>query len=89
MTTLFVRHRVKEFGAWKQAYDAFNAERKTMGVTDHGVYQADGNPNDVTIYHQFESMDKAKAFVGSPRLQEVMKSAGVMGEPDLWFTKKA
>lgn len=88
MATLFVRHKVKEFDAWKIAYDAFNAERKTMGVTNHGVYQADDNPNDVTVYHEFESMDKAKAFAGSPRLKEVMKNAGVLGDPDIWFAKK-
>jgi hypothetical protein len=48
-------------------------------VTSHGVYQADGNPNDVTAYHEFGTMQAAKAFAGSARLQEVMKSAGVQG----------
>ncbi len=43
MATLFVRHDVADFGAWKQAYDAFDAERKTMGVVGDGVYQA-GEP---------------------------------------------
>jgi quinol monooxygenase YgiN len=88
MATLFVRHKVKEFTAWKAAYDAFDAERKTMGVTGHGVYQADGNPNDVTVYHEFENMEKAKTFAGSPRLKEVMKSAGVESTPDIWFANR-
>jgi quinol monooxygenase YgiN len=60
-----------------------------MGVTGHGVYQTDGNPNDVTVYHDFESMDAAKAFAGSERLREVMQQAGVQGEPIVWFTTKA
>jgi hypothetical protein len=89
MATLFVRHKVKEFGAWKAAYDDFDKERKTMGVTGHGVYQADDNPNDVTVYHEFGNMDAAKAFASSARLKEVMTSAGVVGTPDIWFTKKA
>jgi heme-degrading monooxygenase HmoA len=89
MATLFVRHKVSDFNTWKKAYEAFDAERKTMGVTDHGVYQVDGNPNEVTIYHHFESMDSAKAFVGSARLKEVMKSAGVAGTPEMWFATKA
>jgi len=89
MATLFVRHQVKDFAAWKKAYDVFDAERKTMGVTGHGVYQADGNPNDVTLYHHFDSMDAAKAFSDSARLKEVMRSAGVAGTPDIWFTNKA
>lgn len=88
MATLFVRHKVKDFGAWKTAYDAFDAERKTMGVTGHGVYQTDGDPNDVTVYHHFDNMDKAKSFAGSSRLKEVMANAGVSGSPDLWFAKQ-
>lgn len=89
MATLFVRHKVQNFETWKAAYDAFDAERQTMGVTAHGVFQAEGNPNEVTLYHEFSSMGAAKAFVESARLKEVMESAGVMGMPEMWFTKKA
>jgi quinol monooxygenase YgiN len=88
MATLFVRHDVADFATWKQAYDAFDEERQSMGVTGHGVYQAEGNPKDVTVYHHFESMDTAKAFMGSERLREVMQQAGVQGEPTVWFTNK-
>ena len=88
MATLFVRHNVADFVQWKNAYDDFDAERKSMGVTSHGVYQADGSPNDVTAYHEFDSMEAAKAFAGSARLQEVMKNAGVQGTPDIWFTQR-
>lgn len=89
MAVLFVRHKVKDFGSWKAAYDEFDAERKTMGVTGHGVFQAEDNANDVTIYHEFANVDAAKSFVGSARLKEVMESAGVEGAPEMWFTKKA
>lgn len=89
MATLFIRHDVSDFDSWKQEYDAFDAERQTMGVVDQGVYQADGNPNDVTVYHEFRAMDEAKAFVGDERLREAMGRAGVEGEPDVWLTEKA
>lgn len=88
MATLFVRHDVKDFGAWKAAYDAFDSERKTMGVTGHGVFQADGNPNEVTVFHEFDNMDAAKKFTGSARLKEVMEGAGVVGSPVIWFTNE-
>ena len=89
MATMFVRHRVRDFGTWKAAYDAFDDERKTMGVTGHGVYQAEDDPNEVTVYHDFETMGAAKEFMGSARLREVMESAGVTGEPNVWFTHRA
>lgn len=88
MATLFVRHSVKDFGVWKAAYDAFDAERQTMGVTGHGAFQVDGSANEVTIYHEFDSMEKAKSFVDSARLKEVMESAGVVGAPEMWFANR-
>lgn len=88
MATLFVRHKVKDFESWKAFYDKFEGERQKMGVTDHGVYQAEGDPNDVTVYHHFDSMDKAKAFAQSDELKAGMQEAGVTGAPDMWFTKK-
>lgn len=86
MAVMFVRHRVKDFDTWKKHYDEFDVERKGMGVVGHGVYQADGDPRDITLYHEFENMEAAKAFAGSARLKEVMEKAGVDGAPDIWFT---
>ena len=88
MATLFVRHPVADFGKWKKAYDDFDVERLSMGVTSHGVYQADGNPNDVTVYHEFATMEAAKAFAASARLKEVMAAAGVEGQPTVWFATR-
>ncbi|HEX3247411.1 MAG TPA: cyclase [Chloroflexota bacterium] len=88
MATLFVRHTVADYGKWKQGYDAFDAERRGLGVTSDGVYQLDGNPNDVTVYHEFANMEAAKAFAANPRLREVMSQAGVQGAPDIWFTER-
>jgi len=89
MATLFVRHRVADFQKWKGAFDDFDAERQSMGVTMHGVYQLDGDPNDVTVYHNFETLEAAKAFASSDRLRETMQKAGVEGHPDIWFTTRA
>jgi hypothetical protein len=88
MTTMFARHEVKDFSAWKSVYDAFDATRRSMGVTGHGVFQADGNPNDVTIYHEFGDMAAAKKFAESAELKETMGKAGVVGAPEIWFTNR-
>ena len=85
MATLMVRHKVKEFSVWKAAYEAFEPIRKKMGVTGAGAYQSDADPNEVTAYHHFATMDQAKAFAGSTELKEAMEGAGVVGPPDIWF----
>jgi quinol monooxygenase YgiN len=89
MATLFVRHDVSDFAQWKQAYDAFDATRRSMGVTGDGVYQEDGNPTNVTVYHHFDSIEAAKAFAASTELRDVMEKAGVAGEPTIWFANQA
>lgn len=86
MATLFVRHDVADFSTWKQAYDDFGDERQNLGVIGQGVYQSEDDPNNVTIYHHFKSMDAAKAFMASPELEKAMMDAGVQGEPTVWFT---
>jgi len=79
---------VADYAKWRKAYNDFDTERRSMGVSGHGVYQLDGNPNDVTVYHEFASIDAAKAFAGNPRLKEVMQAAGVEGAPDIWIANK-
>jgi len=88
MATLFVRHKVADYTAWRKGYDAFDAKRRSMGVTSDGVYQLDGDPNEVTAYHEFATMAAAKAFAASPELREAMTTAGVVGAPDIWFAQR-
>ena len=88
MATLFIRHTVTDYGAWRKGYDEFDAKRRSMGVTSDGVYQLDGNPNDITAYHEFASMDAAKAFAASNELRDAMSNAGVIGAPDIWFVER-
>ena len=86
---MYVRHEVNDYPTWRKGYDAFNAERKKMGVTGAAVYRSIDNPNDVTVTHDFKSADKAKEFASSTRLKEVMEKAGVKGAPQIWFTARA
>lgn len=89
MIRMFVRHPVTDFANWKQAYDDFDDEREGMGVVDHAVFKSTEDPNDVTVWHDFETLESARQFAESERLQEVMSEAGVAGEPMIWYTNPA
>lgn len=89
MTRLMVRHRVADYPAWRRGYDAFDAERRGMGVVDDAVFQAVDDGNDVTVWHDFASTEQARDFAASPRLREVMADAGVEGTPQIWFVTEA
>ncbi len=86
MIRMFVRHPVADFAAWKRAYSDFDKERQGMGVKAHAVFIEADNRNDVTVWHDFETLSVARGFAASPRLKEVMAGAGVAGEPTTWFT---
>jgi len=85
---MFVRHEVADYGAWRKAYDAFDAKHR-KGVTGQTVYQSADNPNDVTVTHDFRSLEQAKALANSPELKEAMQKAGVKGAPQIWFASRA
>lgn len=89
MVRMFARHTVNDYGKWRKAYDEFEAERKKMGVSGAAVYTGADNDRDVTITHDFETLDKAKAFAESASLRQAMTNAGVAGPPTIWFTKAA
>ncbi len=88
MVRMFVRHSVENYRTWRRAYDAFDAERRGMGVIGDSVYQALDDRSDVTVYHDFKTRKQAESFAASKRLKEVMKGAGVKGRPKIWFVKE-
>jgi hypothetical protein len=45
MATMFVRHTVSDYKAWRKVYDDFAPTQKAMGVTAEAVYQSAYNPN--------------------------------------------
>ena len=88
MVRMFVRHRVSDFATWKAGYDAFDAQRQTMGVRSQAAFCGAENTEDVTVWHDFDDMAAAQTFMAAPELADVMKRAGVVGEPQIWFVNR-
>jgi heme-degrading monooxygenase HmoA len=85
MVRLFIRHNVEDYHAWRKGYDEFDQQRQPMGVTGNGVFQSIEDPNDVTVCHDFNTAEAARAFVSSDELKNAMQHAGVQGEPQMWL----
>ena len=85
---MYVRHEVTDYAAWRKVYDADN-NRKHNGVTSEAVYQSADNPNDITVTHDFKTVEAAKAFAASPELKATMEKAGVTSAPQIWFANRA
>jgi ABC-type sugar transport system substrate-binding protein len=86
---MFVRHEVADYGAWRKTYNAFAPTQKKLGVIYKAAYQSTDDPNDVTVIHDFHSLEKAKAFAASAELKAAMEKAGVKGAPQIWYTTKS
>lgn len=89
MATLFVRHTVADYAVWRRIFDDFAPTQQALGVTGKAVYQAADDANDITVTHDFASLEAARAFAGSPELKSAMHDAGVTSAPTIWFTTRA
>ena len=87
MATLFVRHTVNDYVAWKRVYDEFASTRKEWGVTGAGVYRDPEEPDTLVVVHHFKDVDDARAFVNSEDLHAAMANSGVKGQPTIWITE--
>ena len=80
--TLFVRHTVADYDAWRKVYDDAGAAVRTKhGCTAQAVMRAPGNPNDVAVTHEFPTVAQAEAFASDPDLKAGMDQAGVTSPP--------
>jgi hypothetical protein len=89
MVRMFVRHKVNDYAAWREGYDGFEPLRIKLGAQGHGVYRAVDDGNDVTAWHDFNSLEAAQAFASSKELKDAMKGAGVIGAPEVWIARHA
>jgi len=88
-TLLFVRHQVGNYDQWRRAYDGFAPVRSQYGVTGDEVFRGSEDRNDITVVHQFADLPSAQRFVESEELASAMATAGVLGEPTIWFADPA
>jgi heme-degrading monooxygenase HmoA len=87
-TYMLVRHKVKDFSAWKAGYDDHLPKREAAGLTERYLLHSDEDPNEVFVLFEAADLDKARAFAASEELREVMQHVGVIGKPDIDFLKE-
>jgi quinol monooxygenase YgiN len=89
MATLYVHHKVKNYATWRKVFDDLTAMRTGHGCTGHKVFQAPGDPNEITILTDWKTIDNAREYATSEDLKNGMKDAGVISQPDVAFLAEA
>ena len=79
---------MSDFAQWKQVYDDFRATQQRLGVTGEAVYRTADDPSEVTVAHDFATLEAAQQFVANDEVRGAMERAGVAGEPTIWFGDK-
>ena len=84
MRYLLVRHKVAEFDRWKSGYDAHLPSRQKAGLKEEHLLRNIDEPSEVLILFEVEDLQKAREFVDSADLRQVMEKAGVIDKPDIY-----
>ena len=86
MGTIFVRHQVADYDAWKVGFDEHGRVRREYGIADAGLYRDVSDPSIVTMLLTTDDLDRANEFLSSDDLRETMTKLGVVSAPDIWIT---
>jgi len=83
---VYLRHRVKDYTAWREGYDIHAPARQAAGATgqDYIMRNADDH-SEITIIMEWHDMKQARSFTQSVSLKHAMQHAGVIGSPEIRF----
>lgn len=82
---MVIRHKVKDFTAWKKGYDAHLPKRKEAGLTEKYLFRGVDNHNEVIAIFEAKDLDRARKFAESADLRDTMEKSGVIDKPDVYF----
>ena len=79
--TLAIRHQVRDYAAWRKAYDEAEPLRAQHGCVAQRVMRIPDDGNDLFVTHDFPTAEQAESFAHDPALRETLGRAGVEGAP--------
>jgi hypothetical protein len=82
---LLIRHKVKDFRGWKGVYDGHLPKRNEAGLTEKYMLHGVNDPNEVIILFETKDIARARKFVESADLRDIMAKAGVIDKPDIYY----
>jgi len=88
MPYLLIHHKVSDYETWKSVFDEHASTRKENGSKGGWLLHNAGDPNDIFIILEWDSVDHARRFVNSEDLKQTMKMAGVSGSVHAYFLEQ-
>ncbi|HKO06160.1 MAG TPA: cyclase [Alphaproteobacteria bacterium] len=82
---LTIHHKVRDYSAWRTAYNGNEKSRLSAGITNGRVFRSAEDPNDVVVLQDVADLAKARTWLGSDDLKAAMQKGGVIGSPSIRF----
>lgn len=87
MPYLLIRQRVTDYAQWKSVFDAHSVARQAHGSRGGQLLRNAADPNELVVLLEWDDLERARQFVQSDELREVMQRAGVVNHPIISFLK--
>jgi hypothetical protein len=85
MPLLVIRHKVKDYAAWRKIFDGHKQVQTAAGLSNPRVYRSADDANEVVVLMDAADIGKAKQFGASADLKSTMQTAGVVDQPTVYF----
>jgi heme-degrading monooxygenase HmoA len=87
MPYLLVRQKVTDYEQWKLAFDAHSVTRQANGSRGGQLFRNASDPNEVIMLFEWDVLENARQFAQSEEWHELMRRAGVVDLPTIYFLK--
>lgn len=85
---LFVRYKVKDYTAWKAAFDAFIKTPRAGSAKSYQIFQPYDDRNSLLLFFECDSLTNARAFMSNPEFKETVNQAGLTESPEAYFLEE-
>jgi quinol monooxygenase YgiN len=85
---LAIEQRVRDFGAWRAAFEGQRPVQERHGMTGYTVYRNEEDPDSFLLVAEFRHGAALQAYLREPSFTEVMREGGGGPEPKVRFYRK-
>ena len=85
MSAMIVHLKVKDYGLWRQAFEASKPQRESDGFSNARIFRSAEDGNDLMLLMDTSDLAKAKEFAVSLGRKAAMERNGVIGTPTDYF----
>lgn len=85
MPTLLIRHHIADYLVWKAVFDELEPTRRAYGSLEERLFRDAGDPLEIIVLLAWDDLERARLYVDSDDMREVMTRAGITDRPDIWF----